>query len=85
MVGYQARMPHPLSTYDGLEMSPLSLPPHLIQQGNVKRCSACNHPFPLDVKPSLSKAFRQHVEEVHRSKPVDDDALRLTVGFAAKK
>lgn len=66
-------------------MTGLSLPPHLIQQGNVKRCSACNHPFPLDVKPSLSRAFRKHVEEVHRSVASEDDGRRLTIGFAPKK
>jgi hypothetical protein len=64
--------------------SPYS-PPHLVQHGNQKRCSACNHPFALDVKPSLSRAFRQHVEEMHRTKIAADDGRRLTVGFAAKK
>lgn len=65
-------------------MSRLSLPPYLIQQGATKRCSACNHPFPLDVKPSLSRAFRRHVEEVHRT-VADDDGRKLTMGFAPKK
>jgi hypothetical protein len=66
-------------------MTRLTLPPHLIQQGNMKRCSACNHPFPLDAEPSLSRAFRRHVEEVHRDKPAADDDRKLTMGFAAKK
>ena len=66
-------------------MTRLSLPPHLITQGNIKRCSACSHPFSFDVKPSLSRAFRKHVEEVHRTSGVDDDGRRLTMGFAPKK
>ena len=62
------------------------LPPHLVRDGNEKRCSACNHRFPIDAKPSLSKAFRKHVEEVHRSKSAMDDSVRLTtMGFAPKK
>ncbi|MBS1801909.1 MAG: hypothetical protein JST28_01005 [Acidobacteria bacterium] len=66
-------------------MARLSLPPHLVTQGNVKRCSACSHPFPFDVKPSLSRAFRQHVEEVHRTSVADDDGRKLTMGYAPKK
>lgn len=66
-------------------MARLSLPPHLVAQGIIKRCSACNHPFPLDVQPSLSRAFRKHVEEVHRNAVVDDDGRKLTMGFAPKK
>jgi hypothetical protein len=42
------------------------LPPHLTSVNRVKQCSACGAVFPADVKPSLSKAFRKHVEEVHR-------------------
>ena len=65
-------------------MARLSLPPHLVAQGLIKRCSACNHPFPVDAQPSLSRAFRKHVEEVHRN-AVDDDGRKLTMGFAPKK
>ncbi|HTM15480.1 MAG TPA: hypothetical protein VL135_01205 [Terracidiphilus sp.] len=66
-------------------MSRLTLPPYLVQNGPMKRCSACNHPFALDVKPSLSRAFRKHVEEVHRTSVADDDGRKLTMGFAPKK
>lgn len=66
-------------------MSRLTLPPYLVQHGNKKLCSACNHPFPLDAKPSLSRAFRKHVEEIHRSSPVSDGERKLTMGFVPKK
>ena len=64
------------------------LPAHLIEIGGVKRCSLCKHAFPADAKPSLSKAFRKHVEEAHLpAKPrhgSDQDAARI-VGDAAEK
>jgi hypothetical protein len=33
----------------------------------------------------LSRAFRKHVEEVHRTSIADDDGRKLTMGFAPKK
>ena len=45
------------------------LPPHLMSQGKLKRCSVCGQTFGLDSQPSLSKAFAEHVRTVHLSKP----------------
>jgi len=66
-------------------MTRLTLPPHLVRHGNIKRCSACNHPFADDVQPSLSRAFRKHVEDIHRSKSAGEDDRKLTMGFTPKK
>jgi hypothetical protein len=37
--------------------------PHLIADGNLERCSVCDHPFPADVKPSMSVAFADHLRK----------------------
>jgi hypothetical protein len=42
------------------------LPPHLVSNGDVKRCSECGVPFSNDVKPSLSKAFAEHIRTAHK-------------------
>jgi hypothetical protein len=48
------------------------LPAHLVTSNEVKRCSLCNKEFTADAKPSLSKAFAQHVKQVHRvEKPAE--------------
>jgi hypothetical protein len=41
--------------------------PYLITDGNVERCSVCGHPFPSDVKPSMSVAFARHLLKAHQS------------------
>jgi hypothetical protein len=42
------------------------LPPYLMSVRRIKQCSVCGAEFPKDAKPSLSRAFGKHVEEVHR-------------------
>jgi hypothetical protein len=42
-------------------------PPHLIADGNLKRCSICRCPFRPDVKPSMSVAFADHLSKAHKS------------------
>jgi hypothetical protein len=42
-------------------------PPHLIADGNLKRCSICRCPFRSDVKPSMSVAFADHLSKAHKS------------------
>jgi hypothetical protein len=42
-----------------------SIGPHLVPKHNVKLCSVCKKEFPLDVKPSLSQAFAEHVRKEH--------------------
>jgi hypothetical protein len=50
---------------------PKQLPPHLVpaHNGEKKRCSVCHEEFTADAKPSLSKAFAQHVREKHQRSP----------------
>jgi hypothetical protein len=43
------------------------LRPHVVERNLKKVCSECRQELPPDVQPSLSKAFRAHVEEKHRS------------------
>jgi hypothetical protein len=45
-----------------------TIPPHLISVGRIKRCSECGREFPLDVKPSLGRAFVEHVRNEHQRK-----------------
>src|SRR5690348_7475062 len=44
------------------------IPPYLTTVLGKKRCSACGLVFPKDSKPSLSKAFAEHVRSVHKPK-----------------
>jgi hypothetical protein len=37
------------------------LPPHLIEIGGKKCCSACKRPFETNSQPSLIAAFKAHV------------------------
>ena len=38
---------------------------HLIDDGQLKRCSVCKYPFSSDVKPSLTVAFAEHLLKAH--------------------
>jgi hypothetical protein len=50
-------------------MSAQKLPPHLVSFGDdKKKCSECGQVFMLDAKPSLSRAFSEHVRTVHAPK-----------------
>jgi len=55
-------------------MGPTKLPPHLVRDRNLKRCSVCGESFTVDAQPSLSKAFVEHVKKVHRSLDYEDSA-----------
>jgi len=48
------------------------IPPYLTTVLGKKRCSACGMVFPKDSKPSLSKAFAEHVRSVHKPKKTED-------------
>jgi hypothetical protein len=39
--------------------------PHLVPKPHSKQCSVCGKEFQLDVKPSLSQAFAEHVRKQH--------------------
>jgi hypothetical protein len=43
--------------------------PHLVADGNMKRCSVCGYPFPADVQPSMSVAFADHLLKSHTPGP----------------
>ena len=52
-------------------MATSKLPAYLLTRLGKKECSLCGKVFPQDVKPSLGKAFAEHVREEHKGK---DDA-----------
>jgi hypothetical protein len=49
-------------------MSRPNLPPYLFTRLGKKECSICRKVFPKDSKPSISKAFAEHVRVVHPRK-----------------
>src|SRR5271166_592167 len=51
-------------------------PPHLIADGNLKRCSVCGYPFLPDVQPSMSVAFSDHLSKVHKPGQATEDSSR---------
>ena len=51
------------------------LPPYLIRHGAEKRCSVCGAVFGKYVKPTISRAFREHVEKEHRR--TQNDSAKL--------
>lgn len=46
--------------------------PYLTTAMGKKCCSACGQVFPKGVKPSLSRAFAEHVRKVHKPKRKDE-------------
>ena len=48
--------------------------PHLITDGNLKRCSACKMPFLAESHESLNVTFAKHVLAYHRSNQVSENA-----------
>lgn len=48
------------------------IPPYLTTVLGKKRCSVCGLVFPKDSKPSLSKAFAEHVRNAHKPKKPED-------------
>jgi hypothetical protein len=57
-----------------------SLPPYLISKGDQKQCSACGATFGKHVKPSISRAFREHVEKEHRVPHISETAKLTAPG-----
>src|SRR5208337_810073 len=47
--------------------------PHLITDGNLKRCSVCGYPFQPDVQPSVSVAFADHLSRAHKPGQTNED------------
>jgi hypothetical protein len=46
-------------------MAKSSPAPYLANDHGLKRCSLCGYPFDLDVKPSMSEAFAEHLRKAH--------------------
>ena len=57
-----------------------SFPPHLIKRNGEKCCSVCKKVFTADSKPSVSKAFVEHVRNEHRPAPNPKEAVVLKKG-----
>lgn len=51
----------PVAPISSTRLMPTPFPPHLIDSEGEKCYSACKKVFPIDSKPSISKAFAQHV------------------------
>ncbi len=47
--------------------------PHLITDGDLKRCSVCGYPFQPDVQPSMSVAFADHLNKAHQPDQTTED------------
>jgi hypothetical protein len=54
------------SSEENVRVTKQEIPPHLIPDGNLQRCSACGYPFPADVHPSMSVAFAEHLLKAHK-------------------
>jgi hypothetical protein len=46
--------------------------PHLVDDGAVKRCSACTHVFDSKSIADLRKSFAEHVRLTHKQKSRED-------------
>jgi hypothetical protein len=57
----------------GFDRPRLKLPPRLIADGDVKRCSVCGYPFPADVMASIDTAFAEHLRKAHKPGQTSED------------
>jgi hypothetical protein len=53
-------------------MGRAKIPPYLTTVSGKKCCSVCGLEFPKGVKPSLSKAFAEHIRKIHKAKNEND-------------
>jgi hypothetical protein len=60
-------------------MTKKKLPPHLIPDGELERCSVCGRPFPPDAKPSVSLAFSEHLRNAHKPGQTIEDASQAAL------
>jgi hypothetical protein len=58
---------------EGFDRPSLKLPPRLIADGDVKRCSVCGYPFPADVMASIDTAFAEHLRKAHKPGQTSED------------
>jgi hypothetical protein len=47
--------------------------PHLIDDGDVKRCSVCGYSFYVDPETSIEEAFSEHLRKAHRPGQTTED------------
>jgi hypothetical protein len=52
------------------------VPPHLIDDGTLKRCSVCQYPFLPDVQPTVKEAFAKHIRIAHKPGQTQEDAVK---------
>lgn len=77
--GFEIRISLRFRAYSRLQMTQSALPPHLIHSRGMKRCSVCLKAFPDDAKPSVSQAFRKHLDEEHsKRQPIPNPRLVST-------
>jgi hypothetical protein len=54
--------------------------PHLVEDGDLKRCSVCGYPFP-PATPAVEAAFAEHLRKAHvpgqTSEDVNQAAFRV--------
>ena len=56
------------------ESTPKSkVPPELIDDGALKRCSVCQYPFLPDVQPTVNEAFAKHLRIAHKPGQTRED------------
>ena len=51
-----------------LFMATKRLPPHFVSNGDVKRCAEYGQEFGADARPSLRRAFAEHIRSAHAVK-----------------
>jgi hypothetical protein len=51
-----------------LRVKRANIPPYLTTVSEKKVCSVCGLEFPKDSKPSVSRAFAEHVRKIHKKK-----------------
>lgn len=64
---------------EGFDRPSSKLPPRLIADGNLQRCSICEYPFPGDVRPSMTVAFAEHLLKAHQPGQTTEDPSQATV------
>ena len=60
-------------------MTRKKLPPHLVADGDVKRCSVCGHPFPAHMMASIDTAFAEHLRKAHLPGQTTEDSSQAAL------
>ena len=61
---------------EATQMVEEKIPPHLVDDRGIKRCSVCKFPFHPDVKPSLTVAFTEHLFRAHTLGQTSEDTQK---------